>query len=151
MAPSSSPRIRRRRLLQIVGASLLALLLSSCMMSGQQQTVLDQLNWDRALNGRRTLPTHDALNAKAQSWAEKIARDGSLSHSNLRSGLPSCWSSAGENVGYGSSIAAVERAYMASSGHRANILNTSWDYAGVGYARSGSRVYTVHVFMKGCR
>ncbi|CAN5673346.1 hypothetical protein BH24ACT4_BH24ACT4_03810 [soil metagenome] len=39
---------------------------------------------------------------------------------------------------------------MSSSGHRANILNTTWGYVGVGHATVGNRVYTVHLFMKGC-
>ena len=39
---------------------------------------------------------------------------------------------------------------MASSGHRANVLNTTWNWVGVGMARNGSRVFTVQVFMTGC-
>ena len=37
---------------------------------------------------------------------------------------------------------------MNSSGHRQNILDRSFNYIGVGYAKSGNRVYTVQVFMK---
>lgn len=143
-------RSRLPRILQVVAALALAALLTGCL-SSPQQTVLDQLNWYRGTNGRTLLPTHDTLNVKAQNWADKLARDGKLSHSSLTSGLPRCWRSAGENVGYGSSIASVQTAYMNSSGHRANILNTKWDYVGVGHARKGSRTYTVQVFMQGCR
>mgnify|MGYP000980517625 FL=1 len=39
---------------------------------------------------------------------------------------------------------------MKSSGHRANVLNSVWTHVGVGYAKRGSRVYTVQVFMQAC-
>lgn len=149
MAPSH--RSRRPRLFHLAGAVLMVILLAgaACISSGQS-AVLDEMNADRSAYGRATLPTHNMLNTKAQAWAEELARRGGLSHSNLRSGLPSCWRGAAENVGWGSSAAAVQNAYMGSPGHRANVLNTSWDFVGVGYARAGSRVYTVQVFIDGC-
>lgn len=137
--------------MSLAGVLLVLLLAASGCISSGQQAVLDEMNADRRAYGRSSLPTHDMLNTKAQAWAEHLARKGSLSHSKLSSGLPSCWRGAAENVGYGSGAAAVQNAYMNSSGHRANILNTTWDFVGVGYARSGSRVYTVHVFIDGCR
>jgi uncharacterized protein YkwD len=39
---------------------------------------------------------------------------------------------------------------MASPGHRANILATRWNGVGVGYAKRGNTIYTVHVFIKTC-
>ena len=138
----------RRAVVGIVAVTL-AILLTGCLSTGQTQ-VQNELNADRRAYGLRALSTHDTLNRKAQAWAEKLARDGKLSHSSLASGVPSCWQSLGENVGYGGSVAAVEDAYMRSSGHKANILSTRWKWVGVGYAKSGSRVYTVQVFMQGC-
>ncbi len=130
-------------------AVVLALVLAGCMSNGQS-AVQSEMNSDRTAKGLRALPVHQQLNAKAQAWAEKLARDGKLSHSNLSDGVPSCWRSLGENVGYGASAAAVQDAYMKSDGHRANILNGKWSYVGVGYATAGNRVYTVQVFMQGC-
>lgn len=139
----------RRRALAATSIALLALLLTACLPAAPQD-VLNALNADRRANSLRALPDHSALDDKAQAWAEKLARDGRLSHSNLSHGAPSCWRSLGENVGYGSSIEAVERAYMSSSPHRANILASKWDYVGVSAAQSGGRWYTVQVFMQGC-
>ncbi|HEV7721603.1 MAG TPA: CAP domain-containing protein [Iamia sp.] len=139
-----------RRSIQVAALALaLVLVFAGCMSEGQT-AVQNEMNTDRKTNRLSSLPTHDQLNAKAQAWAEKIARDGKLSHSNLSSGVPSCWRSLGENVGYGSSAASVEDAYMKSTGHRANILNSKWKYVGVGFATAGNRVYTVQVFMQGC-
>jgi uncharacterized protein YkwD len=87
---------------------------------------------------------------KAQAWAERLASDGYLHHSSLSAGISVRWCSLGENVGSGPSVNAIEQAYMASPGHRANILATRWNGVGVGYAKRGSTIYTVHVFIKTC-
>ena len=139
-----------RRLAQGLALLVVAVLLLSGCQSDGQNAVQNEMNADRQAHGLRALPTHEQLNQKAQAWAEKLARDGKLSHSNLASGVPSCWRSLGENVGYGSTAAQVEDAYMNSSGHRANILDAKWKYVGVGYAKRGSLVFTVQVFMQGC-
>lgn len=143
---TSSPRRIAQAAVVLVAT---ALILSGCLSNGQS-AVQNEMNADRRSNGLSALPTHDQLNQKAQAWAEKLARDGKLSHSNLSSGVPSCWRSIGENVGYGSTAAQVQDAYMNSKGHRANILASKWKWVGVGYAQKGNRVYTVQVFMQGC-
>ena len=146
-APRSVRPVRRA----LVGAVLVAVavLLSGCLSSGQD-AVWKELNADRRAYGRSSLFAHDQLNTKAQAWAEKLAREGRLSHSTLAAGVPSCWQSLAENVGSGSSAAAVQDQFMASSAHRANVLSTAWNWVGVGYAKNGSRVYVVQVFMRGC-
>ena len=146
---ATSPRSRRTRVVSALAAVLLAVLLAGCLSPGQD-SVHREMNADRAAYKLRSLPTHDALNRKAQAWAEYLARRGSLVHSTLSSGLPSCWRGVGENVGYGPSVPSVQDAYMKSTDHRRNILEPSWDYVGVGMATSGNRVYTVQVFMRGC-
>jgi uncharacterized protein YkwD len=135
----------------VVGA---ALFLAGCL-TPPQQTVLDEMNADRQAYGRVALGAHDIAVAKAQAWADKLARDGGLSHSNLADGLSGlCWRGIGENVGYGGSIASVEDGYMNSAGHRANILNTTWDVVGVGHApgvvNGHNVVFTVQVFVDLC-
>lgn len=134
----------------MVGLGLVAaLLLAGCRSEGQS-AVAREIQADRRAQGLGGLAEHTQLDAKAQAWAEKMARDGRLSHSNLASGAPSCWRSLAENVGVGPSAAAVQDAFMASSGHRANILGAQWSDVGVGYARRGSQVFTVQVFMARC-
>ena len=115
-----------------------------------QAAVKNALNNDRVANRRAPLRTQAAAQAKAQAWANRLAREGRMYHSNLRDGINVKWCSLGENVGYGSSVQGIERAYMKSPGHRANILNPKWNGVGVGHATRGSRIYTVHVFIKTC-
>jgi uncharacterized protein YkwD len=132
----------------VLVASLL--LLSACFGTASQEESFYALNNDRAAHSVGPLMPHGELVAKAQAWADKLSRDGRLSHSNLASGVPGCWRSLGENVGYGSSIGGVQDAFMNSSAHRANVLNGAFAYAGTGVAYNGSRVYVVQVFMQGC-
>jgi uncharacterized protein YkwD len=127
----------------------LALVLTACM-SEDQQTARNRMNADRVHNSRSALAANDMLSAKAQKWADLLARNNSLSHSKLTDGISGCWRSIGENVGFGGSIAQVETAYMNSAGHRANILNASYDAVGTGVTWRGSRVFTVQVFMDRC-
>ena len=124
-------------------------LLTACLRPTQSQ-VLSEMNADRTANSLRALPTQADAQRKAQAWAEKLARENTLYHSKLSDGIRVRWCSLGENVGYGPSIPAVEDAYMKSPGHRANILSTKWNGVGVGYAKNGSRVFTVQVFIKTC-
>jgi uncharacterized protein YkwD len=115
-----------------------------------QAAVKNALNKDRVANRRAALRSQSAAQAKAQAWANRLAREGRMYHSNLRDGINVKWCSLGENVGYGPSVQSIENAYMKSPSHRANILNTKWNGVGVGYATRGNRVYTVHVFIKTC-
>ncbi|HWJ98404.1 MAG TPA: CAP domain-containing protein [Acidimicrobiales bacterium] len=146
---TSSVSTTKRR--QIVLATVLCAmaLLTGCLRSTQSQ-VLNELNADRSANKLRTLPTQADAQAKAQAWAEKLARENTLYHSTLSQGIKVKWCSLGENVGYGPSVPAIEDAYMNSSGHRANILSSKWNGVGVGYATNGQRVFTVQVFIKTC-
>ena len=143
------PTTVRRSLL--AAALVVAVSLAGCLNT-QQQSVLNELNADRRANGRTVLPAIlQAAQDKAQAWAEHLARQGALSHSNLSAGMSGVrWCGLAENVGYGGSVAAVEDQFMASSGHRTNLLGTQWDVVGVGYARSGSRHYVVQFFVNLC-
>ncbi|MBX3312801.1 MAG: CAP domain-containing protein [Actinobacteria bacterium] len=152
---SPSTTVRRLRLGLAVVAAAAALTSTACepakvTITHQQWVVKDEMNRDRRGAGLWNLPSHYDATKKAQAWAEKLARDGRLSHSNLPDGINSRWCALGENVGYGSSVAAIEDAYMRSSGHRANILSRRWNAVGTGFAKKDGRVYTVQVFIQTC-
>jgi len=130
-------------------AAVLALLLSACL-SEEQQSGHDALNNDRRANGRAALGVQNDAQAKAQAWAEKLARENRLYHSTLSDGIGVRWCNIGENVGYSGSVAGTEAGFMNSSVHRGNILNTVWNGVGVGVAHNGNRVFVVQVFIKTC-
>ena len=139
-----------RTRLAIVACALVTLLVATACIGPNQTEVLNALNQDRQAHGLRALPIQNEAQAKAQAWAEKLARENRLYHSNLRDGFGPGWCSLGENVGLGPSVDSIERAYMNSPGHRANILASKWTHVGVGYAKRGNTVFTVQVFYKQC-
>lgn len=84
------------------------------------------------------LPQFEAspeLQAKAQKWAEWMARNNSMTHSTLsHSGSSFGWM--GENIAMGyPGVDEVTKGWMDSAGHRHNILNEHFTHAGFGYAR----------------
>ena len=97
--------------------------------------VLTCVNQIRAFYGLGSLHSNGTLTAAAQACAERMASSGSMTHS----AYPGGWSTWGENIaeGYGSSVS-VFNAWMASPGHRANILKASYSQMGIGHVAAGS-------------
>ena len=138
--------MRRPRIVAVV-AVLAALLLSSC--TEQQLDLVDRINASRTEHELATLIPHPAAMAKAQAWAETMAADGDLRHSELSDGLTDDWLVIGENVGYSSDIPTVHQAFLDSAGHRANILDERFNWVGTGYAESDDgRIWVAQVFVK---
>lgn len=149
VGPVRAPR--RGRIVRLLGAVLAGLLLTVAAgaCTPEQNETYTLINNSRSAARLKALAWDDTLAKKAQSWAEHLAREGKLSHSNLTSGVPSGWKYLGENVGYGGSISKVHTAYMNSPGHKANILNPRFTHVGTGVAKGkNGLVYTVHVFMQ---
>ena len=93
------------------------------------------VNDHRASLGIRALTPEAYTTMKAQAWAEQMARDGYIHHSDLVAGLPPGWKMAGENVGCGLDVDAVHKAFLSSAPHKANIENRGYTHAGMGVAR----------------
>lgn len=108
------------------------------------------LNRDRTSQGLPALPVRPDAQAKAQAWAEKVAGDAALSHSNMSQGLTQCWTAVGENVARAPSVAHAEQILMDDPPHRANILARRWTAVGVGVAPTAGGYVVVHVFVAGC-
>lgn len=137
----------RAQTLRAVALVFVVFATAACM-NGEQQTAFDLVNQTRSQHGRTILLEDASASDKAQAWAEHLAAKGSLSHSNLPSGIDAGWKALGENVGYGGSIQAVHQGYMNSPGHRSNILDAGFTHMGVGVAKKGNLVFTVQVFVR---
>jgi uncharacterized protein YkwD len=108
---------------------------------------VSRINGLRSDNGLGALTRDGSLDSRARSWAEKMAGDGGLSHSDLGSLLPP-WSAAAENVGMGGSVKSIFGALAGSSGHRANMLG-DYSHVGVGvWVDSDGAIWTAHVFTR---
>jgi uncharacterized protein YkwD len=152
-----APR-RGRRALTLLAAlaavMTLAGVLTSCETSDAERgEVVSLINITRQQNGLAPLNENLELNVKADAWAARLRDECRIYHSRLADGAPPSWQKLGENVGRGGTIYQVHGAYLASSGHRRNILDPSYNQVGAGAVWgtcNGYRtVFTVQVFMKG--
>lgn len=108
--------------------------------SGQSDPLKTELlyfhNRERAKTGQSALVHDDFLESSAQKWADWMAQHSKLVHSKLPISDTS-FQIMGENIAMGyPDTDSVLRGWMASPGHRKNILNPKFSHAGFGYARS---------------
>lgn len=147
----STPHRRRTRRLAAIAVSAVAVIGLAASCTPEVAEAQDRLNADRTAYGRAPLDFNLSLYFKAQGWSDKLAKDGALSHSSLTDGNPyaGCWRKLGENVGYASTIAGVQQAFMNSAGHKANIIDPAFNTMGVGVTQAADgRYFVVQEFMQ---
>jgi hypothetical protein len=93
-------------------------------------------NAARASAGVPALALDAQLTAVAQGWANQLAAAGTLSHNPALRTQVTNWNVLGENVGMAVDIPSVQAAFMASPGHRDNILDPRFTQMGVASATS---------------
>ena len=72
----------------------------------------------RSSKGLAPLAVDGALVSVARSWSGKMAAAGNISHNpSLSSQMPSGWKKAGENVGKGGNVDALQQAFQNSPAH----------------------------------
>lgn len=98
----------------------------------RKQHGLNKLRWDRHLG------------VAGRKHAHKLARAKTIWHDDVGSKVTR-WRSLGQNTGKGPGCRKLTRAFMHSSGHRANYLGR-WRHVGVGVVRKGGTMYVQQVF-----
>jgi uncharacterized protein YkwD len=149
-------RLSSHTLKRILGLAMMVLAVAgatACETTREDRNeVISLINQSRAAAGIGALRENGALNNKADAWAQHLRDICSLEHSRLADGAPPEWLKLGENVGFGGTIAQVHEAYLNSPGHKANIMDRSFNYVGAaavwGTCDGHRRVFTVQVFMK---
>jgi uncharacterized protein YkwD len=124
-----------------------------CSPSGSgslESQVIALINQERANEGVGALSANSSLTLAARNHSQDMACNNFFSHTSPTTGSPFdrilaagySYSSAAENIGAGySSAAAVVEAWMNSSGHRDNILNSNYVNVGLGYAYWNGSTY----------
>lgn len=114
-----------------------------------EESAFTLINKARANNDRRKLRLSQSLSRKAHKHSARMADAGTIFHHSCLPCLVSVsdWNVVGENVGVGGTVRSVHRAFMASSGHRRNILLPNYTRVGVGVVRSGGRVWITQIFL----
>jgi uncharacterized protein YkwD len=123
-------------------------------ISKTEKAVLDLVNENRRRWGLRQYRLNAKLMKAARNHSNNMARSGSMSHylggsvqqRAMANGYPSSWT--GENIAQGQHSAnQVMNVWLASSGHRNNIMSYSYSEIGIGVAWSSWGVpYWTQVF-----
>ncbi len=121
-------------------------------MSQIETEVVRLVNIERQKEGLSPLTTSSEFSNVARKKSEDMAVKGYFSHTSPTYGSPFDmmktfgikYNTAGENIAKGQiSAESVMRAWMNSSGHRANIMNPSFNKIGVGmYEKNGTKYWT---------
>ena len=120
-------------------------------LTTDEQEVFDLINAKRVANGLSALKIDDELQNVARIKAQDMVDNNYFSHTSPIYGSPfdmiKSFGIKYKTAGNSSNSGAVE-AWMNSSGHRANILNSSFNYTGIGVVKSPKygKIY-VQMFM----
>ncbi len=124
-------------------------------VSSYEKEVINLVNDIRVKNGLKTLTYDWELSRVARFKSQDMRDNKYFSHNSPVYGSPFdmiknfgiSYRSAGENIARGQKTPqAVVDAWMNSSGHRANILNSSYTKIGVGYVPEGN--YWTQMFIR---
>ena len=117
---------------------------TSATMTSDEQEVFNLINQQRINNGLAALKMDAEVQRVAKIKAQDMATNNYFSHNSPTYGSPFdmlnsfkiSYKSAGENIAGNSSNSSAVNAWMNSSGHKANILNSSYNYTGIGVVKS---------------
>ena len=125
-------------------------------MTTDEKEVFDLINNQRTQNGLSALKLDTETLRVARIKAQDMVENNYFSHNSPTYGSPFqmlnsfkiSYKTAGENIAGNSSNSSAVTAWMNSSGHRANILNSSFNYTGIGVVKSSKygKVY-VQLFL----
>ncbi|MBR3002327.1 MAG: SH3 domain-containing protein [Clostridia bacterium] len=127
---------------------------TTASLSTDEQEVFNLVNQQRTSNGLSALKIDSEVQNVARIKAKDMVQNNYFSHNSPTYGTPFnmlnnfkvSYKSAGENIAGNSSNSAAVTAWMNSSGHRANILNSSYNYTGIGVV-NGSQYGKIYVQM----
>ena len=127
---------------------------TSVELNADEQEVFNLINQQRIKNGLSELKIDAEIQRVARIKAQDMVDNNYFSHTSPTYGSPFnmmknfgiSYKTAGENIAGNSSNSDAVTAWMNSEGHRANILNGSFNYTGVGVIK-GSKYGKIYVQM----
>ena len=123
-------------------------------LTADELEVFNLINKQRTNNGLSALKIDSEVQNVARIKAKDMVDNNYFSHNSPTYGTPFnmlnsfkvSYKTAGENIAGNSSNTAAVNAWMNSSGHKANILNNSFNYTGIGVV-NGSKYGKIYVQM----
>ena len=135
----------------LVVAVLVALVVPVGAARASGDAAADLTRWigeERAAAGIAGLQVASDLVQVATRHSQRMAEEGRLHHNEALSSEVDGWERVTENVGYGPDARSVHDALMASSSHRANILDAGVTQVGVGVAFTDGTLWVTQVFRR---
>jgi len=116
--------------------------------------MLGYINAERAKANAAPLTLDAKLSNGAYLKSKDMATNAYFSHTSPTYGSPFdmmkslgiSYSAAGENIAKNVSVLGAHNAFMNSSGHKANILNSAYHKIGLGFYQSGNYLYVTQWF-----
>ena len=116
---------------------------STSGLTTDELEVFNLINEQRTKNGLSALKIDSEVQNVARIKAQDMVNNNYFSHTSPTYGSPFdmlnsfkvSYKTAGENIAGNSSNSAAVTAWMNSSGHKANILNSSFNYTGIGVVK----------------
>lgn len=116
----------------------------SANLTSDEKEVFNLINKQRTNNGLKSLTIDSEVQRVARIKAQDMVDNNYFSHTSPTYGSPFdmlksfkiSYKTAGENIAGNSSNSAAVNAWMNSSGHKANILNSGFNYTGIGVVSS---------------
>ena len=113
-------------------------------MTDDEKEVFNLINKQRTANGLSALKVDAEVQRVAKIKAQDMVNNNYFSHNSPTYGSPFemlqsfkvSYKTAGENIAGNSTNSGAVNAWMNSSGHKANILNSSFNYTGIGVVNS---------------
>ena len=152
IAPTSAPRTA-----SAANVSSFVAHYTTASLSAQEQTAGNLLNSDRARYNLSPLVIDPELCRIARIKSEDMRDNQYFAHTSPTYGgvhdmlrkFGYSFSSAGENIAHHATIEKAQAAFLASPGHRKNIMNAAYTKAGVGVAiDEKGYVYLTQIFVR---
>lgn len=146
----SGGKTRLRVLAALVGALVFTVsspFPKASALTSDEGSLLSYTNASRAQYGKAKLTLSSDLVSVARKHSAEMAAKGAIYHNSSIGSDVDDWKKIGENVGRGPSAKSVHQAFMASSSHRAHILDGAYDQIGVGTVWKGSTLYVTVIFV----
>jgi len=120
-------------------------------LNEQEQRILELVNQERIERGLDPLQADPRLTRLARMKSQDMIDHNYFAHESPTYGSPGemirddgvDYRMASENLGRGGNIVTIFQSFMASHGHRNNIINERWEYTGVGVVYERGRGYLV--------
>ena len=130
---------------------------TTASVSMQEQSAGNLVNFDRSNYSLAPLALDSELCRIARLKSEDMRDQGYFSHTSPTYGKPAdmltsfgyAFTSVGENIAHHATVEKAQAAFLSSSGHRQNMMSSSWTKVGIGVCFDANGfVYVTQLFVR---